>query len=306
MKNYYSVLLFLSLVLSSCASTPTSISPFQPPSEDKPHAELQVSKTKRLFFLDEPTMSINGINGQSMDGKGEVWKLQPYSSSIIPVGDTFIEVNVLNNGDGYVYFYAKEGERYTISSQQKPHYRFSLTVTDSQQHQVDTRIFGSKYTPVSYDNKNPLFDAIAANDAKKVEYLLQTSADPNRHGSRLNSLSLAALENNLEIIQLLIAAGADANTPQGVQALRRVANNGNFEIAQVLLDNGSDLNLRGVYHKNTALMEAALNGHIKMVKLFLQHGAYIQFHNREGKTAADLAKEAGYQKIADLINHHTD
>jgi len=136
---------------------------------------------------------------------------------------------------------------------------------------------------------------------------LQAGANPNLlSGSGPDPLPLAALENNLEIIQLLIAAGTCVNTIEGSYALKHAAKNGNLEIAQVLLDNGSDINLRARFRANNPLIEAAQKGYVEIMKLFLQHGAYTQFRNREGKTALDLAKEAGYQQIADLIGQHTD
>jgi hypothetical protein len=246
------------------------------------------------------------INGQMTDTSGDTWRLHPSNSFVIPVGDNFIEVNFGSQHFGYANFYAKKGENYTISIQQKPHDGFRLIVTDSQQHQVDIRSFGGCDSTTSYENENALLDAIAANDAKEVRQLLQAGANPNLLSPGPDPLPLAVLENNLEITHILIAAGTCVNTVEGAQALMKAAKNGNFEIAQVLLDNGADINLRVWFRGNSALMEAAQNGQLKMVKLLLQNGAYVKFRNSEGKTALDLAEEAGYQEIADFIGQHTD
>jgi hypothetical protein len=259
-----------------------------------------------FFRLDTPTVSIMTINGQMTDTSGDTWRLHPSNSFVIPIGDSFIEVNFGYQHFGYVNFYAKKSENYTISLQQEPHDGFRLIVTDSQQHQVDIRTFGGCDSTTSYDNENTLLDAIAANDAKEVQRLLQAGANPNLLSPGPDPLPLAVLENNLEITKLLIAAGTCVNTIEGTQALRQAAKNGNLEIAQVLLDKGSDINLRVWFRDNSALMEAAQNGQLKMVKLLLRHGAYTRFRNNKGKTALDLAKEAGYQEIAGFIGQHTD
>ncbi|MDQ6957371.1 MAG: ankyrin repeat domain-containing protein, partial [Mariprofundaceae bacterium] len=180
-------------------------------------------------------MSIYDINGKAIDGKSEAWKLAPFSSFVIPVGDSFIEVKESFGGyNGYVRFYAENDQVYTISYKQEQHNGFRLTVTDSQQHQVVTHSFGGCDSITSYDNENSLLDAIAANDAKEVQRLLQAGANPNVL-SRPAPLPLAALESNFEITQILIAAGICVNTVEGSYALNHAAKNGNLEIAQVLL-----------------------------------------------------------------------
>jgi len=302
MKSHNLWLLLLTFMFSACATSP--ISPFQPPVTDQPHATVQTTMTDNGFFrLDTPTISIMTINGQQTDGRGEAWNLHPFSSFVIPLGNSFIEVKESWNGDfGYVHFNAKNEEYYTISYQQEPRHGYRFTVTDSQQHQVEARTFGGCDSTTTYGNENALLDAIAANDAKKVKLLLQEGANPNLLTySGPNPIPLAALENNIEIIKLLIAAGACVNTLQGSYALIHAAKNGNLELAQVLLDNGANINLR-----SRVLISAVQNGQLKMVNFLLEYGVYTQFRNSEGKTALDLAKEAGYQEIVALLNQYKD
>ena len=42
---------------------------------------------------------------------------------------------------------------------------------------------------------------------------------------------------------------------------------------------------------NTALMKASKNGRIQVVELLLRKGAQINFKNKDGKSALDLATE---------------
>ena len=49
------------------------------------------------------------------------------------------------------------------------------------------------------------------------------------------------------------------------------------------------------------LMAAAERGHVGIVKLLLRKGAYTNTRLRNGKTALDLAREAGNQEIIDML-----
>ena len=51
----------------------------------------------------------------------------------------------------------------------------------------------------------------------------------------------------------------------------------------------------------TALHLAALNGHLDIVSILLNKGAATAARNREGKTALDIAREEGHDRIAAII-----
>ena len=51
----------------------------------------------------------------------------------------------------------------------------------------------------------------------------------------------------------------------------------------------------------TALHLAALNGHLDIVSILLNKGASTAIRNREGKTALDIAREEGQERIAAII-----
>ena len=51
----------------------------------------------------------------------------------------------------------------------------------------------------------------------------------------------------------------------------------------------------------TALHLAALNGHLDIVSILLNKGASSSIRNREGKTALDIAREEGQERIAAII-----
>ncbi|KAF3075523.1 hypothetical protein CFAM422_002216 [Trichoderma lentiforme] len=79
---------------------------------------------------------------------------------------------------------------------------------------------------------------------------------------RNTSLSLAAIKGHTDIVQLLLANGADKKD----EALKEAADNGHTDIVQLLLGNGAG-------GKDKALKWAASGGHTDIVQLLLANGA---------------------------------
>ena len=95
-------------------------------------------------------------------------------------------------------------------------------------------------------------------------------------------LQLAASMGNIEMIQTLLAAGADVNI-EGLSgqnrrtALQAASEMGHLEIVQVLLEHKANVNASTnlpLYHI-TALGLAAQQGHVQIAKLLLQYGARV-------------------------------
>jgi len=95
-------------------------------------------------------------------------------------------------------------------------------------------------------------------------------------------LHLAAIRDHKEIIELLIAEGADLNakTFGGVTPLHTAAGIGRKEIAELLIANGADVNAKGF--GGTPLDRAIKYNHTEIVDLLRKHG---------GKTSAELKAE---------------
>jgi ankyrin repeat protein len=56
----------------------------------------------------------------------------------------------------------------------------------------------------------------------------------------------------------------------------------------------------------SALHAASLFGHLKVVKELIQSGAKVDLKNKDGYTAADQARQAGYEPIVqyfDSLSH---
>ncbi len=96
---------------------------------------------------------------------------------------------------------------------------------------------------------NHLIRAVINNDVKEVGDLLNQGADPNHvlDTSQITALHYAAQNNSLEVIPLLVEAGAflDAQTePDGYTALEVAFLHGNDKIAQTLIAYSNDSDSR--------------------------------------------------------------
>ncbi len=105
----------------------------------------------------------------------------------------------------------------------------------------------------------------------------------------------AATFGHKEIVELLIAKGADVNAKGGVIKgtipLHKAASNGHKEVAEVLIAKGADVNAKSE-NGRTSLHNAAYNGHKEVVELLISKGADLNAMHVTGGTPLDSAEKA--------------
>jgi ankyrin repeat protein len=126
------------------------------------------------------------------------------------------------------------------------------------------------------------------------------ATDDNR---RLTPLSLAAYNDHVEVVLVLLERGADVQRTNyyKVTALHWAAENGYLEVCRLLLDWGANVNTDG-WDKNTALHWASSNGHLSIVKLLVGRGADVTLENINDQTAGVLARSKGHTAVADWLD----
>ena len=150
----------------------------------------------------------------------------------------------------------------------------------------------------SYDD---FFKAIKQDDAKTVQSLLQRGFDPNtldpeaRHG-----LIMAVAEPSLKVAEVLIQAkGINVNFLNSADesALMYAALKGHLAVAKLLIGHDADVNKTGW----TPLHYAATNGHVDLIQLLLENHAFVDAGSPNGSTPLMLAAQYGTPQAVKLL-----
>jgi ankyrin repeat protein len=149
-----------------------------------------------------------------------------------------------------------------------------------------------------------LADAAMQGNREAVRALLKQKVDVNAaQNDGMTALHWAAYQDDLEMINWLLAAGANVNAATrigGITPLSFASSNGNPAAVKTLLTGGADPN-SGNTNGTTALMMAAASGSSEAVKALLDHGANINAKEARGQTALMFAAALGHDAVIKLL-----
>ncbi|KAF4981042.1 hypothetical protein FZEAL_3094 [Fusarium zealandicum] len=121
-----------------------------------------------------------------------------------------------------------------------------------------------------------LYEATDYENIRTIERLLRFGANPDATGKEYgNALTAAAYDGRKDIVQMLLDANANVNSPDG-WALQTAAEQGHMEIVDLLLKSGADVNACTTHEdmtQGTALQAAIEAGKNEIVDVLLEHGA---------------------------------
>jgi uncharacterized protein len=157
----------------------------------------------------------------------------------------------------------------------------------------------SAFKGVEGDGTTALHWAVRADDLEMVRLLLAAGADvkaATREG--VTPLSLAAVNGSVRMTEVLLEAGADANAvmPEGETVLMTAARTGRPEVIETLLRRGADINAREHWFGETALIWAAAENHADAVRVLVAHGADVNMRSK----ALDVPRRRNGQSILPL------
>ena len=161
----------------------------------------------------------------------------------------------------------------------------------------------------------PLLEASKTGDAAMMELLLQAGANPSlAHPEGQTPLLAAARSGNAAAVRLLLARGVDVNaaeTYQQTTALMWAAAENHLDVVELLIEAGADVNRQAHVtavkdRKNadhptggfTPLMWAARAGNEMMVRRLVARGANVNLKNGDGASAAMIAIYNDYFDVA--------
>src|SRR5262249_32894782 len=127
------------------------------------------------------------------------------------------------------------------------------------------------------DGSTALHWAACHDNVDMLKLLLPAGADvkPATREGAITPLFMACTNGNAAAIELLLKAGADAKSTKanGTTALMTCAASGSVDAVKLLLDRGAEINAKESAHGQTALMFAAALDRVDAVKLLLSRGA---------------------------------
>ncbi|MCX5921722.1 MAG: ankyrin repeat domain-containing protein [Candidatus Dependentiae bacterium] len=121
----------------------------------------------------------------------------------------------------------------------------------------------------------------------------------------MTSLLSAVFYNNIEMIKLLIALGADVNVAgeNDVAPLFFASANNNIEAVRLFLSLGADVN-KSNNKGQTPLLIACISNNIAIVKALLAAGADANVMDNNGNTPLSIATEKHYKELENLLRKH--
>ncbi|KAK3988795.1 ankyrin repeat-containing domain protein [Cladorrhinum sp. PSN332] len=158
-----------------------------------------------------------------------------------------------------------------------------------------------------------VYAAVGIQSVKYLKLLIGAGAEPNPIEycwDYETPLQLAARLSRMEMVNILLDAGANVNAPAGYDratALQYAAANGHLEIVKRLLKSGARINDEEISYKHgmTTLQTAASTGRLEVLHLLLSQNPKISGRHRGYYICAvKIAEENGHLVVSRLLKSY--
>ena len=157
------------------------------------------------------------------------------------------------------------------------------------------------FFPVKAGSYEDFFKAIDLDQDSVVLALLQRGFDPNSPSPQGQpALILAMQKSSNKVAEVLMnwkTTNLSIKNPQRETPLMLAAITNQLVWAQKLIDKGADVNQKGW----TPLHYAATKGHIEMMRLLMEHHAYLDAESPNGTTPLMMAAHYGTPMATKLL-----
>jgi ankyrin repeat protein len=153
-------------------------------------------------------------------------------------------------------------------------------VSPAQFRYFQLRSFATEEGGLQFRYTTPLIQAAGSGHLSMMEYLMNAGADIDNYDSAGNTpLSVVAAEGHIEAAKLLIQKGASLGYDTRTEKIPRLSpvveatKCGNLEMLELLLEAGADF--KTSIQSETAVIIAVVDSNLEVVELLLKHGADV-------------------------------
>jgi biopolymer transport protein ExbD len=208
------------------------------------------------------------------------------------------EFIVNTNSQGIAYFLFLPHGRYQVKTSAE-YFRssvMSVIVKEESEPNIEMTldVNSSTFTGVVVFNWSeiPIFNSISQNDVEVIKNYIALGKNVNLKikSNGKTMLHVAVESDNLEIVKLLIDAGASINAKDKIGRtpimLIDLSEENSSGIIKLLIGKGANLNIQNKDEDNqTLLMSACDDDNLEIVKLLLESGANPNLKDNDGETA---------------------
>jgi len=140
----------------------------------------------------------------------------------------------------------------------------------------------------------------------EVQQLVSAGVSVNAQDAELRTpLMWAAFNGHTAVVGFLLEKGAkvDAKDRNGRTALMYASSGPFKDTVELLLKKGADVDLQGTLEGFTALMTAAAEGQLEVVRLILAYGANPELKDVDGDTALSFAEQKGHSAVVKVLRN---
>ncbi|SBU98247.1 FOG: Ankyrin repeat [Streptomyces sp. Ncost-T6T-1] len=269
----------------------------------------------------DPQMGATALHKAVQSGSADVVGLLLDHGAFIdqqsPVlGNTPLMDAVLNKHEKVVRLLLDRGARTTITNHWQ---QTALDLAHGDGLDAIARLIESRdETDAARIRALPLTAAAKAGDLGEVERLIAAGAPVEERMPVVGTfdddytpLGMASREGHVDIVRVLLDAGADPGREVGLMRgtpVHEAGYWGHADVLRALTEHAVrtegptvDLDAQGAYNGLTALHDAVWHGHLDAARVLMDAGSRLDLESHAGLTPRDLARLYGYDDLADIL-----